>query len=74
MEESKELQGMYTFFRSMIYVWLLGEFFMYALDPTALDFLGGLVVDIHPAILQGCQSHAGNHYLHRNKEQEAAGV
>lgn len=47
MEESKELQGMYTFFRSMIYVWLLGEFFMYALDPTALDFLGGLVVDIH---------------------------
>lgn len=38
---------MYTLLRSIIYVSLLLEFFMYALDPAALDFLGGLVSDIH---------------------------
>lgn len=38
MEESKELQGLYTLFRVAIYVSLVLEFFMYALDPSALDF------------------------------------
>ena len=47
MEESKELQGLYTLFRVAIYVSLVLEFFMYALDPSALDFLGGLITDIH---------------------------
>lgn len=47
MEESKELQGLYSLFRTLIYVWLLCEFFMYALPPESLDFLGGLIVDIH---------------------------
>lgn len=47
MEESKELQGTYTLFRATIYVSLLLEFFMYALDPTALDFLGGVITNVH---------------------------
>lgn len=47
MEESKELQGLYYLFRVAIYVSLVLEFFMYALDPSALDFLGGLITDIH---------------------------
>ena len=47
MEESKELQGLYTIFRATIYISLLLEFFMYALDPTSLDFLGGLITNIH---------------------------
>lgn len=47
MEESKELQGTYTLFRITIYVSLLVEFFMYALNPATLDFLGGFIVDIH---------------------------
>lgn len=33
MEESKELQGVYKIFRTAIYVSLLIEFFMYAIDP-----------------------------------------
>ena len=36
MEESKELQGLYTIFRATIYISLLLEFFMYALDPSSL--------------------------------------
>ena len=47
MEESKELQGTYTLFRVTIYVSLLLEFFMFALDPTALDFLGGVITNVH---------------------------
>lgn len=47
MEESKELQGTYTLFRATIYVSLLLEIFMYALDPTALDFLGGVITNVH---------------------------
>lgn len=47
MEESKELQGSYKIFRACIYVSLLLEFFMYAIDPGVLDHFGGVVVDIH---------------------------
>jgi hypothetical protein len=34
MEESKELQGFYKIFRSVIYVSILLEFFEYAIDLT----------------------------------------
>ena len=47
MEESKELQGTYTLFRAVIYVTLLLEFFMYAIDPQMLDFWGGILCNIH---------------------------
>ena len=45
MEESKELQGVYKIFRTAIYVSLLIEFFMYAIDPEVLDYLNGVVCD-----------------------------
>ena len=35
MEESKELQGFYKIFRSVIYVSILLEFFEYAIDLFA---------------------------------------
>lgn len=47
MEESKEIQGTYSIFRTTIYVSLLLEFFMYALDPTALSGLGGIINNFH---------------------------
>lgn len=47
MEESKEIQGTYTLFRVVIYISLLLEFFMYAFDPGALDFLGGVITGLH---------------------------
>ena len=47
MEESKEIQGTYSIFRTTIYVSLLLEFFMYALDPEALNKLGGIVNNFH---------------------------
>ena len=50
MEESKELQGFYKIFRAVVYISLLMEFFAYALEPEQLDFLGGLVTDIHGRI------------------------
>lgn len=61
MEESKELQGSYKIFRASIYVSLLLEFFMYAIDPEVLDHFGGVVVEIHDrmnkvAYLSGRQS------------------
>ena len=42
MEESKEIQGTYSIFRTTIYISLLLEFFMYGLDQTALSGLGGI--------------------------------
>ena len=47
MEESKELQGIYSLFRTTIYISLLLEFFMYALDSEALAGLGGIVGSFH---------------------------
>lgn len=47
MEESKELQGTYTLFRATIYISLLLEFFMYALDSSALSHLGGVISNMH---------------------------
>ena len=60
MEESKELQGFYKIFRAVIYVSILMEFFAYALEPEQLDFLGGLVTDIHSRIKRWMIYHDGN--------------
>lgn len=50
MEESKELQGFYKIFRAVVYISVLLEFFEYALNPGQLDFLGGLITDLHDRI------------------------
>ena len=42
MEESKELQGAYKIFRTVVYVSVLLEFFMYAFDPAVLDHWNGI--------------------------------
>lgn len=47
MEESKEIQGTYSIFRTTIYISLLLEFFMYGLDQTALSGLGGITANFH---------------------------
>ncbi|MBQ2530974.1 MAG: type IV secretory system conjugative DNA transfer family protein, partial [Bacteroidales bacterium] len=47
MEESKDLIVGYKIFRSLVYVSLLLEFFLYAMDPGILDFWGGILADIH---------------------------
>ena len=47
MEESKDLITAYKIFRSLVYVSVILEFFMYAIDPQILDFWGGIVCDIH---------------------------
>ena len=60
MEESKELQGFYKIFRAVIYVSILMEFFAYALEPEQLDFLGGVVTDIHTRIKRWMIYHDGN--------------
>ncbi|MBP5753001.1 MAG: type IV secretory system conjugative DNA transfer family protein [Treponema sp.] len=46
MEESKELQGLYTAFRIAIYVSLFVEVFEYAIPPTLLEPIGSFLVDI----------------------------
>ena len=75
MEESKELQGSYKIFRACIYVSLLLEFFMYAIDPEVLDRFGGVVVEIHDRMKRWLIYQDGNlvysklatlHHLHRN--------
>lgn len=52
MEESKELQTAYKIFRSLIYVSVVLEFFMFALDSQILDFWNGIVGDIHGRMKQ----------------------
>jgi len=52
MEESKELQGFYKMFRSLVYVSLLMEFFAYALTPEILSGWGSIVCDLHARIRQ----------------------
>jgi hypothetical protein len=52
MEESKELQTAYKIFRSLIYVSVVLEFFMFALEPQILDFWNGIVGDIHGRMKQ----------------------
>lgn len=60
MEESKELQGFYKIFRSVIYVSILLEFFEYAIDPATLDHWGGIVCDIHGRIKRWVIYNDGN--------------
>lgn len=47
MEESKELQGTYSIFRTAIYASMLLEFFMYGFDSTALSGLSWIVGNFH---------------------------
>ena len=47
MEESKDLIVGYKIFRSLVYVSLILEFFLYAVDPAVLDFWGGILMDLH---------------------------
>ncbi len=47
MEESKELQGLYSVFRIAIYVSLVIEFFEYAIGPDILDTFAGVLTEIH---------------------------
>ena len=60
MEESKELQGFYRIFRSVIYVSILMEFFEYAIDPALLDHWGGILCDIHRRIKRWLIYNDGN--------------
>ena len=60
MEESKELQGFYKIFRSIIYVSILLEFFEYAIDPAMLDHWGGILCDIHGRIKRWVIYNDGN--------------
>lgn len=60
MEESKELQGFYKIFRSVIYVSILMEFFEYAIDPAMLDHWGGILCDIHGRIKRWIIYNDGN--------------
>ena len=60
MEESKELQGFYKIFRSVIYVSILLEFFEYAIDPATLDQWGGILCDIYGRIKRWVIYHDGN--------------
>ena len=46
MEESKNLQGLYTAFRIAIYVSLVAEVFEYAIPPGLLEPLGSWLMDI----------------------------
>ena len=60
MEESKELQGFYKIFRSVIYVSILLEFFEYAIDPAMLDHWDGILCDIHGRIKRWVIYNDGN--------------
>ena len=60
MEESKELQGFYKIFRSVIYVSILLEFFEYAIDPAMLDHWGSILCDIHGRIKRWVIYNDGN--------------
>ena len=47
MEESKEIQSIYSIFRVVIYVSLVVEFFEYASNPELLDTFAGVLTDLH---------------------------
>ena len=52
MEETKELQNVYKIFRTLIYVTLLIEFFVYAMPYQTLASLGTLCLDFHDRLSQ----------------------
>ena len=80
MEESKDLITAYKIFRTLIYVSLIVEFFMYAIDPQTLDFLGGIICDIHSRMKRWYIYNDGNLLWSKMatlliiQEQEASGV
>ena len=47
MEESKDLIVGYRIVRSLVYISLILEFFLYVVDPGLLGFWGGILADIH---------------------------
>ncbi|MDD5862591.1 MAG: type IV secretory system conjugative DNA transfer family protein [Prevotella sp.] len=47
MEESKNLQSIYTIFRGAIYFSILLEFFMFVLEPSEVPNFGGFIGMIH---------------------------
>ena len=52
MEETKELQNVYKIFRTLIYVTLLIEFFVYAMPYQTLASMGNLMLDFHDRLSQ----------------------
>jgi len=50
MEESKQLQGLYTTLRIFIYISVVVEFFEYAVSPQMLEPVGNWLVEIHERI------------------------
>lgn len=52
MEESKNLQGLYSVFRIGIYVSLVIEFFVYAIGPDIAGTFSGVLGEIHSRIGQ----------------------
>ena len=60
MEESKELQGFYKIFRSVVYISVLMEFFEYAFDPAFFGDWGGILADIHGRIKRWVIYNDGN--------------
>ena len=60
MEESRDLIVGYKIFRSLVYVSLLLEFFLYAVDPGVLDFWGGILTDLHGRMRRWFIYHDGN--------------
>ena len=60
MEESKNLQGLYSLFRIAVYVSLVLEFFEYAFDPDIFEIGSSIVTDIHERIGQWVIYHREN--------------
>ena len=52
MEETKELQNVYKIFRTLIYVTLLIEFFVYAMPYQTLASMGNRMLDFHDRLSQ----------------------
>ena len=50
MEESKEIQGLYTLFRTVIYVSIMMEFFEFVCTDTMLAEISGVLCDIHERV------------------------
>ena len=52
MEESKEIQSVYKIFRTLVYVSLLVEFFVYAMPYQTMAAIGTLCLDFHDRLTQ----------------------
>ena len=60
MEETKELQNVYKIFRTLIYVTLLIEFFVYTMPYQTLASMGTLMLDFHDRLAQFAIYRHGN--------------